>query len=377
MHVEDAVLDDLRERIRRTRWLDDDGKTGWTLGADVGYLKDLCSYWASDFDWRAHEAELNSFPQFLTIADGDPLHVIHARSPRSDALPLLLLHGWPGSVIEFLHLIPTLTEPERHGGNPADAFHVICPSLPGFTWSGQTRTGAWTVEREARALAAMMGELGYDRYVVQGGDQGAFVATQMALNDPAHVAAIHLNLVVVNPPKGDPDPMAGLTDQELKGLQSWEAFAKEGAGYYEIQATRPQTVSIGLNDSPAGLAAWIIDKFHAWTHHDGNLETAVSRDDLLVNVTSYWVTGTILSSGRGYYDNRRAGTDKPPADFVDVPTGIGVYPRELGGLPPRRWVEASYKLEYWKEWDKGGHFPSLEVPEQFVDDIRTFFRAYR
>jgi microsomal epoxide hydrolase len=371
IHVPDEVLDDLRERLARTRWPDQIPGSGWGYGTDLEYLRDLCESWRV-FDWRAQEARFNRWPHLLTEIDGQRVHAIHARSPEPDALPLLVTHGWPESVALLLDVIEPLRDPRAHGGDPADAFHVICPSLPGYAWSGPTREPGWDVRRVASAWTTLMARLGYDRYAAQGGDWGSMVSAQVGALDPEHVVGVHLNMVVAFPP---PDGGPELDEQEQQDLADLQTFLAEGTAYQQVHGKNPQTLGYGLNDSPVGLAAWIVEKFYAWTDHDGNVEDAVSREHLLTNLTVYWVTQTINSSIRLYCESQRSGRF-PPIDRVDVPVGCAIFPKEIV-RSPRSWAEATYNVQRWTRFDHGGHFPALEEPDLLIDDVRAFFRELR
>jgi epoxide hydrolase len=375
IHVDDAVLDDLRQRLGATRFPDQLEGTGWEYGMPVDTLRDLVTYWRDSYDWRVHEARLNELPQFRTRIDGQSIHFVHARSAHPDALPLLLVHGWPGSIVEFLDVIPRLTDPEAHGGRADDAFHVVAPSLPGYGFSEPPRTPGWDVARIAGAFVELVGRLGYDRYGAQGGDWGAQIVTRMGALDPGRCAAIHLTMPIAAAP-ADPVP---LTDEEQTGLAAMARFAREEAGYAQIQGTRPQTLGVALNDSPAGLLAWIVEKFRAWSdgEGDGRLYGPFDRDALLTNVMLYWVTQTITSSARLYWETRRAGSASGPAESVPVPTGVARYPKEEVLVFPRAWVEQRYAVTHWAVMPRGGHFAAMEQPELFVDDLRTFFRTVR
>jgi pimeloyl-ACP methyl ester carboxylesterase len=384
IEVGDDVLTDLRERLGRTRWPNQLRDAGWDYGTELGYLQDLCAYWADGYDWRAHEARLNGWEQFVTEIDGQRIHFLHARSPREDALPLLMMHGWPGSIVEFIHVIDRLRDPAAHGGDAADAFHVICPSLPGYGFSGPTAERGWNPARMARAFAELMSRLGYERYGAQGGDWGASVAAQIATSHARHVCGLHLNLVMVGmPPDFD---LSTLSAAEQASLAESAAFFEDGSGYLQIQGTRPQSVGYGLDDSPAGLAAWIAEKFRAWTdcvdeNGERELDRAISRDDLLTNITLYWVTRTATSSARLYYEAHipaqlRGGNVGGGLERIEVPTGCALYPRELL-RPPRVWAERAYNVVHWAEMPRGGHFAAFEQPELFSDDVRTFFRTVR
>jgi pimeloyl-ACP methyl ester carboxylesterase len=371
--VPEAVLADLRERLARTRFPEQIPGAGWDYGTDLDYQRDLVGYWRDQFDWRAQEARLNAFDQYLTTIDGQQVHFVHQRSPEPDALPLCITHGWPGSVVEFLDVIGPLTDPRAHGGDPADAFHVVAPSIPGYAFSGPTTERGWSPHRVAEAWATLMAGLGYDRYGAQGGDWGSIITTRLALVDPAHLAGIHLNMVVAGgPPEGD---TGELTEAEQQGLADMAKYFETDSGYMQIQATKPQTLGYGLEDSPAGLAAWIVEKFRSWSDCGGDVESAFTRDQLLTNVMCYWVTGTAHSSARLYYENR-VGAGWVAGQRVEVPTGAAIYPREII-RPPRRWAEAAFNITHWREQPRGGHFAAMEQPELFVEDVRDFFRTVR
>ena len=369
IRVDDAVLDDLRDRLTRTRIPDQIPGTAWEYGMPLDYLRELVDYWRDDYDWRAQEARLNAFEQFRTTIDGQSIHFIHARSPHADALPLLLTHGWPGSIVEFLEVIPRLTNPEAHGGNATDAFHVIAPSLPGYGFSEPTRSTGWDVARVTRAFVELMRRVGYDRYGAQGGDWGAQVTTRVGAYDPEHCVAIHVNMPITEPPK----EQVPLSDDDKAGLAALQEFRQEESGYALEQSTKPQTLGVGLNDSPAGLLAWIVEKFRTWSDCEGHPENAFTRDDLLTNVMTYWVTQTITSSARLYWE-RQHSAERP--DYVAVPTGVARFPKEPLRFP-RPWVERSYNVTHWTEMPRGGHFAAMEQPELFVDDVRAFFATVR
>ena len=372
--VDQTQLDDLSNRLRATRWPDALPGAGWDYGSDLSYVQDLCRYWADGFDWRRAEARLNAWQHRLTMLDGEQLHFMHARSPHPGALPLLLTHGWPGSVVEFLHVLGPLVDPPAHGGDAADAFHVVCPSLPGYGWSGPTRQRGWDIARVARALAALMAELGYDRYGAQGGDWGAIATTHLAALDAEHLAGIHLNMVLVPRPRGaNPED---LTPEEQGDLRESRAFQAAETGYQAIQGTKPQTLAFALNDSPAGLAAWIVEKFRSWSDCDGDLESAIARDDVLTNLTTYWVTGTAGSAARLYHETLRDGRIHLPQERIRVPTGVARFPKEIY-RPPRPWVEQAFDLRRWTVMPRGGHFAALEQPDLLVEDVRAFFRDLR
>jgi pimeloyl-ACP methyl ester carboxylesterase len=375
--VPDADLADLRERLRQTRWPEAETVSDWSQGVPLAYLQDLCAYWAEGYDWRAAETRLNALPQFRTEIDGLMIHVVHVRSPHPGALPLILTHGWPGSVIEFGKVIGPLTDPAAHGGDPADAFHVVCPSLPGYGFSGKPSAPGWGIGRIAAASATLMARLGYSRYGAQGGDWGTSISTLLARHDPQHVAGIHLT-----PPLAPPDPatFGDLTEAERSTLASLEHSAEWDSGYSKEHSTRPQTIGYALTDSPAALCAWIIEKFWAWTDHDGHLEQVLARDELLDNLMLYWLPRTGASAARLYWESIRQVNDwitGTSTDTVGVPAGCSVFPRELQ-RPSRRWVARRFTdIRYWNEPPKGGHFAAFEQPEAFVSEVRSFFRLIR
>ena len=365
--IPDADLDDLRQRLRNTRWPDAELVDDWSQGVPLTYVQEVCRYWADDYDWRASEAALNRFDQFVTEIDGVDIHFIHQRSANPDAIPLLITHGWPGSVVEFHKVIEPLTDPAADGGDSADAFHVIAPSLPGFGFSGKPTETGWGVEKIGEVWAELMARLGYDRYVAQGGDWGSAVTTAVGAQDPEHCAAIHLTLAMGARPQGTPE-----TPDELHALERARYYAKWDSGYSTQQKSRPQTVGYGLADSPSGQAAWIIEKMWAWTDCDGHPENVLTRDEMLDNVMLYWLTDSATSSARIYWESFGRAGRQP----VSVPTGFAVYPKEI--VPPvRKWVEATFDVQYWAEYDQGGHFAALEVPDTFVNDLREYFRRFR
>jgi epoxide hydrolase len=367
--VDDAVLDDLRSRLAGARLPDQIDGTGWEYGIPTGYLRTLVEYWRDEYDWRAQEARINELANFRTTIDGQSVHFIHARSPHADAFPLLLVHGWPGSIVEFLEVIPRLTRPEAYGGDARDAFHVVVPSLPGYGFSEPPRTRGWDVPRIARAFIELMQRLEYGRYGAQGGDWGAQVATRIGGLDPAHCAAIHLNMPIADRPAGE----VALTDEDKADLAAMQRFGREESGYALEQGTKPQTLGVALGDSPAGLLAWIVEKFRAWSDCDGNPENVFTRDQLITNVMIYWTTRTITSSARLYWEHAKSAE---PSQYVGVPTGVARYPREVVRYP-RSWVERAYNVTHWADMPRGGHFAAMEQPELFVDDVQTFFRSVR
>jgi pimeloyl-ACP methyl ester carboxylesterase len=372
--VPDQVLEDLEYRLDRTRLPDQIPGTAWDYGTDGDYLVELLAYWKDDFDWRAQERRLNDFDHFVTEIDGVDMHFIHQRSPNRDATPLLLTHGWPGSFVEFTELIGPLTDPAAFGGDPADAFHVVVPSLPGFGLSGKPTQPGFSPERMADVEAALMERLGYDRYGAQGGDWGAIIGRSLAGNYPENVIGLHSNFILAGP-GADTGQDGDATPEEMEHRAERAAAFSEGSGYQNIQGTKPQTVGVGLNDSPAGLAAWIVEKFHGWSDNDGNVESAFTKDQILTNITLYWVTETITSSARIYYESSHTRATRP-VRYVEVPTAGAIFPKEIY-FTPRAWAEASYNIVRWTMMPSGGHFAALEEPELLVDDIRAFFRELR
>jgi microsomal epoxide hydrolase len=374
LHVPDAVLADLRERLARTRWPDEPPLAPWSTGASVEYLRELVEYWRTRFDWRAQEAKLNRFRQFTVLLAGIELHFIHEPGRGPDPVPLLLSHGWPGSIVEFTELVPMLTDPARFGGDPRDAFTVVAPSLPGYTLSFKAGQARFGVEEIAIAFRELMTDvLGYPRFAAQGGDWGSFITSRLAYDDPDRLIGIHLNML---PVRRDPRMIANPTAEERRYLGELEHFLKEETGYQWIQGTRPQTLAFALTDSPAGLAAWIVEKFHRWTDNDGDPASAVSRDAMLANITLYWVTGAIGSSFWPYYA-RMHGPWPIPEGQIGVPTGYAEFRREIL-LPPRSLAERVYSdIRRWTRMERGGHFAALEQPAALAGEIREFFRPLR
>lgn len=371
--VPQPALDDLHDRLARTRFPAQIPGAGWDYGTDLDYQRALVAYWRETYDWRAHEARLNQLDHFTATIDGTRVHFVHQRSPEPDALPLIITHGWPGSFVEFLDVIGPLADPRAHGGDPADAFHVVTPSIPGYAFSGPTTDRGWSPRRIAHAWATLMAGLGYDRYGAQGGDWGAIITTQLALVDAAHLAGIHLNMVVAGaPPEGDSEP---LTEREQEALADMARYFETDSGYMQIQSTKPQTLGYALEDSPAGLAAWIVEKFRSWSDCGGDVESVFTREQLLTNVMCYWLTGTAHSSARLYFENRVAG-NWTAGERVEVPTGAAIFPREII-RPPRRWAERAFAITHWTEMPRGGHFAAMEQPDLFVEDVRSFFRTVR
>jgi pimeloyl-ACP methyl ester carboxylesterase len=373
LHVADSAIDDLRQRLARTRFPDQAPGEPWGYGTSVAYLQELVAHWQHRFDWRAHEARLNAFPQFKVALHGIDVHYLHVQGKGPKPTPLLLSHGWPGSVFEFLELIPRLTDPARFGGDPADAFTVVAPSLPGYGLSfapGQARFG---LERMTDCLAELMsGVLGYEKFAAQGGDWGAFVTSRLGGVHADKLIGIHLNLLTL---RRDPKLLTDPTPEERRYLGELEAWLKEETGYQWIQGTRPQTLAAGLTDSPAGLAAWIVEKFRAWSDNGGDLESVFSKDQLLANISLYWFTGAIGSSFWPYY--ARLHGPWPVPDRISVPMGYAAFPREIL-RPPRAAAQRLYTdIRRWTEMPRGGHFAAMEQPEALAREITEFFRPLR
>ncbi|WBH16868.1 epoxide hydrolase family protein [Sphingomonas radiodurans] len=369
LDVPQHALDDLQDRLARTRWPERETVDGWQQGVPLAAARAFVEHWQTGYDWRRCEAALNAVGQFTTEIDGLKLHFLHRRSPEPNALPIVITHGWPGSVIEFMKVIGPLTDPVAHGGRAEDAFHVVCPSLPGYGFSDRPAEG-WPVPRIAKAWIVLMQRLGYARFVAQGGDWGSAVTTAIgASGDPA-VAGIHLNMVVARP---TPEDLADPTAAEKAALADLQRYSKDGNGYSQQQATRPQTLGYGLVDSPVGQAMWIYEKFREWTDCDGTPENALTRDEMLDDIMLYWLTGTGASSGRLYWESFGSFA----TETVQVPTGCSIFPKELFRAS-RRWAERQYpNIIHWNELPKGGHFAAFEQPELFVDELRKAFRTLR
>jgi epoxide hydrolase len=372
IHVDDSLLDDLRDRLARTRFPDQIEGTGWDYGMPMDYLRELVDYWLDTYDWRAQEERLNQFDHFRTTIDGQSIHFMHSRSPNADALPLILTHGWPGSIVEFLDVVPPLSDPDAHGGQSRDSFHVVAPSLPGYGFSEPPRTQGWDIRRIAHGFTELMSRLGYARYGAQGGDWGAQVTTRMGVYDPEHCVALHLNMPIGSSPQ-DPD---SLSDEEKADLAAMQQFQREESAYANEQGTKPQTLGAALNDSPAGLLAWIVEKFRTWSDCDGDPERLFTKDQLITNVMLYWTTQTSASAARLYWETMHGGALSEVIPFISVPTGVARFPKEILRWP-RSWVERQYNITHWTAMPRGGHFAAMEQPELFVDDLRTFFRTVR
>lgn len=375
IEVSDEVLEDLRERLRRTRWPGEVAGSGWTYGTNLAFLKELVQYWIEKYNWRAAEARLNEWPQFMSTSDGLRIHFAQVRGRGPSPIPLIISHGWPGSFAEFLEVAGPLTDPAAHGGSPDDAFDLVIPSLPGYGFSPDPNRPGVTPAVIADAFARLMTEdLGYARFGAQGGDWGSLVTSQLGYRHPDKVLGIHLNMLGARPFTGPGTPP--LTPDEDAMRQAARRWQDEEAGYQHIQGTRPQTLAYALTDSPAGLAGWIAEKFRAWTDCDGDIERAVSRDFLLTNIMIYWVSGCINSSMRLYYEVRHAPWLMKAGEMVTVPSGFAVFPKEIT-RPPRSWAERAYNVHHWTELPRGGHFAAVEQPGLLVEDIRSFFRPLR
>jgi len=371
VNFSEAAVDDLRERLRRTRWPEPATAGGWSQGTPLAWVRELCRHWLEDYDFGAAQERLNRFPQFQMVIDGLGICFVHVRSPHTDAVPLLLTHGWPGSVVEFRKVIGPLTDPVAHGGDAADAFHVVCPSLPGFGFSGKPAEPGWDLARIADAWDQLMNRLGYPRYGAQGGDWGARVTIELARRHPASLAGIHLTMVPAVPEPGTEGD--GLTGEERDALEALVRHRRQGQGYLAIQSTRPQSIGYGLVDSPAALAAWIAEKYQAWSDNDGDPASVFTLEEMLDNIMLYWLPATGASSARIYWET----AGKLAVDPVTVPAGCSVFPRELY-RPSRRWAQRVFPdLRYWNELDQGGHFAALEQPEAFTGEVRAAFRAFR
>jgi pimeloyl-ACP methyl ester carboxylesterase len=364
--IPEPDLADLAVRLDRTRWPGELPGADWSYGVARGRVKELAAYWRNQFDWRAAEARLNQFPQFTTVIDGQLIHFLHVRSPEQNAFPLILTHGWPGSVAEFAGIIGPLTDPGQHGGDPADAFDVVVPSLPGFGFSAPVREAGWGVERTARAWAALMSRLGYPRYGAQGGDWGARIAPQLGRGDPAHVTGVHVNALVALP-VGTPGEMDALDDDDRAALDGIRRWNTERSGYAQLMATRPQTLAYALDDSPAGLLAWNLEWFDDYGEHPA----AITADAILTNVALYWLTATGGSSGRIYKESA-AGWGRQSRS--PVPTAVAVFP---GDSTVRAFAERDHNVARWTPFARGGHFAALQAPDLLVGDVREFFRGLR
>ena len=374
INVAQSTLDDLIERLARTRWPDEVEGAGWDYGTNLEYLKALVAYWQNQFDWRAQEIRLNHFAQFRADIDGFGIHFIHERGHGPNPLPIIITHGWPGSFCEMVKIIPLLADPGSHGGDPADSFDVIVPSVPGFGFSDRPSGRGMTRTKTAELWARLMTEtLGYARFAAAGGDIGAGITQRLALSHPELLVGIHLTFLgssFLSPEQPE------LSETEQHYLRAVEQWSKQEGAYSLLHSTKPQTLAYGLNDSPAGLASWIVEKFRAWSDCGGEVERRFSKDELLTNIMIYWVTETINSSIRTYYENTHASSPLDSGQHIDVPAAYAVFPKEIN-VPPREWAERSLRIQRWTEMPRGGHFAALEEPELLVEDLRAFFRPLR
>ena len=376
--IADAAIADLKRRLAATRMPDQIADTTWEYGTDSSYLSELIAYWQDDFDWKKQESELNQFDQFKTEIDGLDMHFIHQRSENPDAIPLMIVHGWPGSVAEFSKIVGPLTDPVAHGGDIADSYHVIAPSLPGFGFSERPNEPGYSPEKIAHILAGLMQRLGYEQYAIAGGDWGAIINRYLANNYPERLIGLHSNMVLAGPPADE--TQRDDVSEAVSSLRTARiAYMLNEVGYQRIQGTKPQSLGYGLNDSPTGLAAWIIEKFHGWSDlpqgADGYLDDYFTKDELLTNISIYWFTETITSSTRIYYENSKTPVAKP-IEYIDVPTGVALYPAEIF-ITPRSWVAAAYDLRHYSLMEQGGHFAALEQPASYLNELNTFFRLLR
>jgi len=372
--ISQAVLDDLRSRLRNTRWPDAETSGDWQQGMPLDYTRELARYWENDYSWRRFETKLNQWPQFKTDIDGLDIHFIHCESPHENAMPLIISHGWPGSIVEFHKIIDALVNPTQYGGSPDDAFHVVAPSLPGFGFSGKPTSQGTSVEKIGEMWGSLMARLGYERYVAQGGDWGAMITQSMGQSQTEHCAGIHINMPIIAP---DPDTMSSLTPQENDALQAMGYYNDSGSGYSKQQSTRPQTLAYGLADSPAGQMAWVAEKFYDWMdcEVDGikHPENILSKDEILDNVMLYWLNNTAGSSARLYWES----FNNPNFEPIDMPVACSIFPKEIFRCS-ERWAKKRFsKLIYWNELEKGGHFAALEQPEVFIGELRAWLSVLR
>ena len=365
-----SELEDLKRRLQHTRWPEKELVDDWSQGIPLAYVQELCDYWANQYDWNERREEINQLPQFTLTLNGCEIHFLHQRSPEPDARPLILSHGWPCSFLNFRKVVGPLTDPRSHGGDPSDAFHVVCPTLPGFGLSGKPTETGFGVPKIAETWAQLMAALGYDAYFAQGGDWGAAVTTSIAHQDPEHCRGIYLNMPMASPDKETMNDQSALEKRAPAGM---EHYRRWDAGYSKQQSTRPQTLGYGLADSPSGQAAWIIEKFHSWMDCKGHPENVLTRDELLDNVMLYWLGNAAASSGRLYWESFNSG----PAPEITVPVGCSNFPKEIFGTS-ERWARKHYPtLVYYNDLEHGGHFPALEVPDIFLNEVRSCFRAVR
>lgn len=372
--ISDEDLNDLQARLANTRLPEAETPDDWSQGLPLDYARELRDYWQNDYDWRAREASLNRFPQFTTEIDGLDIHFIHLRSPHPNAVPLVITHGWPGSVVEFNKVIEALADPAADGGSAGDAFHVVCPSLPGYGFSGKPAATGWGVDKIADVWDQLMTRLGYEQYYAQGGDWGSAVTTAIGMQNQGHCAGLHVNMPNAGATK---EALADPTEADKRALAGARYYQQWGAGYSKQQSTRPQTLGYALVDSPMGQAAWIIEKFYEWTDCNGHPENVLSRDELLDNVMFYWLTASGASSARLYWESFGRAFGGGNDVTVSLPTGCSIFPQEIVATP-RSWAERRYtNIVYWNELDRGGHFAAFEQPALFIDEVRACFRLMR
>ena len=374
--VPESKLQDLKARLDITRWPDEIAGSEWDYGTNMAYLKELVEYWRTKFDWRAQEALLNNFSHFKAQVDGLGIHFIHEKGKGPNPIPLIVTHGWPGTFFEMHKIIPMLTDPASYGGDPVDAFDVVAPSMPGYGFSDHPADSGMDVLSVGNVMARLMTEgLGYHQYGAQGGDWGASVTAKLGLSYPEKVIGIHTTSVVRPTPYLGPGSRQ-LTEAEEELLAQRSNWLASEGGYSHIQGTKPQTLSYGLNDSPAGLAAWILEKYRTWSDCGGDVESRFTKDDLLTTITIYWVTESIGSSTRLYYETLRRPWELGQNERINVPCAVAIFPKDLS-QPPREWAERSYNVQQWTVMPSGGHFAALEEPARLVDDVRNFFRPLR
>ena len=374
--VDQSVLDDLQVRLTHTRWPDEISGAEWDYGSNLDYIKELVEYWRTDFDWRAQEKKLNAFHHFKSEVEGLDIHFIHERGTGPNPIPLVITHGWPSTFFEMTKIIPLLADPGSHGADPADSFDVVAPSLPGFGFSQATSERGMQVQKVADLWAKLMTEnLGYPKFAAQGGDIGAGVTSRLGYAHHDKLYGVHLTSVTRPTPYLGPGARS-LTEEETAHMAQREQWSQDEGGYNHIQGTKPQTLSYGLNDSPAGLAAWIVEKYRTWSDCHGDVESSYTKDELLTTVTIYWVTGTIGSSVRMYKENQSHLWTMEPDEIVAAPAGMALFPQEIA-RPPREWAERSYDVRRWQEMPRGGHFAALEEPELLAHEVREFFRPLR
>ena len=375
IHVSDAVIADLKQRLADTRWPDEIPGSGWDYGSNLAYMKELIEYWRVGFDWRAQEKLINSFQHFKANVDNLDIHFIHERGNGPDPMPLIITHGWPGSFFEMHKIIPLLADPASHGGDPQDSFDVVAPSLPGFGFSGHARDTGMEVAKTAAIWVKLMEGLGYPRFASQGGDIGAGVTSRLGYGHPDSMIGIHLTSITRPTPYLGPDAEP-LTEAEKALISDREQWQQAEGGYAHIQGTKPQTLAYGLNDSPVGLAAWIVEKYRTWGDCGGDVEKRFTKDELLTTITIYWVTDSISSSTRMYKENQRETWAMGRDEGIKVPTGVAAFPAEIS-RPPREWGERSYNIQRWTQMPRGGHFAALEEPQLLAEEVRAFFRPLR